>query len=453
MTRFTPLKLHLLVFCLALAAASPPAVASDFVEVAPPAAPGAIAPSLTANADTVFATWVEAAPADGEPSRVRFARFSNGVWGEAVTIAESADILVNWADFPSAAVAPDGSLYAHWPQFSPLATEETPYAYDVHLARSTDGGAIWSAMGTAHDDGTPTEHGFVSFASRGDALYMVWLDGRGMASEPPGPQTIRGGRVTADGVIDSEVIDERVCDCCQTGAAAGDGGLVVAYRDRSDGQAEVRDIWYARHDTAWSTPTRLADDGWEIAGCPVNGPRVAADGSRVAIGWHSEPGEAPRVQLALSHDGGASFGAPILVDDENPVGRVELVANLDDSQTICWLAAGETGEKARILCARYDASGEEIGRLQVAETGRARAAGFPRAARYGDGLLVAWVHPATEDRPSRIRAAIVPDAGFETAAAAPDAVWSCAMHPHITGDDEAKCEICGMDMLPLETPR
>jgi sorbitol-specific phosphotransferase system component IIA len=73
-----------------------------------------------------------------------------------------------------------------------------------------------------------------------------------------------------------------VCECCQTLAAVTSEGVIIAYRDRSP--SEVRDIYYVRRQNgAWSALQAIHEDGWEITACSVNGPSVAADGSRVAL--------------------------------------------------------------------------------------------------------------------------------------------------------------------------
>ena len=54
---------------------------------------------------------------------------------------------------------------------------------------------------------------------------------------------------------------------------------VPVYRDRTE--AEIRDIAIVRLvDGIWSDPALVSADGWEIAGCPVNGPAIDSAGGR-----------------------------------------------------------------------------------------------------------------------------------------------------------------------------
>src|SRR5690606_9855972 len=80
-------------------------------------------------------------------------------WERApTTIAVGNSMFVNWADTPHVMATPDGALWAHWLQKN----GDAPYAYDVMLAMSRDGGGRWSTPVSPHDDGTRSEHGFVS---------------------------------------------------------------------------------------------------------------------------------------------------------------------------------------------------------------------------------------------------------------------------------------------------
>jgi hypothetical protein len=374
---------------------------AGWTQADPPASPGAMAPSLTPSADGPLLSWLEPGKPGTEPDTpshaLRVSRFRDGRWSAPVTIAAGGDFFANWADFPAVAQASDGSLTAHW-----LArTGSGTYAYGIFLAHSTDHGATWSPTGLLHSDRLPAEHGFVSWVPEGTGLRAVWLDGRETVQE--GPMTLRSGIPGKAG--SEEVLDARVCDCCQTDAAETADGPVVAYRDRSD--KEIRDIYVIRKTaTGWSTPTPVHQDGWEIPGCPVNGPAVAAAGRRVAVAWFTAAEPAgPRVQLAFSEDGGKSFAAPVLIDGEKPLGRVDLQLDVKGDAIVSWLAFQEKGAAVRLR--RVSPKGAAGGPpLTIAATSAARSAGFPRSAVLGDRLWLAWVEDA--GGASRVRAASLP---------------------------------------------
>jgi peroxiredoxin len=363
-----------------------------------------MAPRLRAAGDGVLMTWIE--PSDvradagrgAERQRVRFARLSrNGRWSAASTIAEGSKVVANWADAPSVALAGDGSLVAHWGEKSGAAA----YAYDVVLARSSDGG-VWRRIGRAHDDGTATEHGFVSLVAEGDDVRAFWLDGRETAGGDHGHRgatTLRTAVIRGERVTDGEVLDGRVCDCCGTSAAVTKRGPLIVYRDRSD--EEIRDIAsVARVASQWSEPRVVERDGWTVPGCPVNGPALAADGERVAIAWYTYAGERGRVRAALSSDAGRTWGTAIDVDAparrRAPIGRVDVALD-GDGAVVSWLSSERA--EASIQLARVAADGRVGEPLVVARTGASRDTGFPQLERFADRLLVAWT---TSEVPSRI---------------------------------------------------
>ena len=105
------------------------------------------------------------------------------------------------------------------------------YAYDVAIAVSTDAGRSWSRPVTPHDDGTATEHGFVTLYPWSDAIGAIWLDGRNTVAPQPdapiGAMTLRSATVAPDLTTAApQLIDARVCDCCQTDVAVAAGGPV-----------------------------------------------------------------------------------------------------------------------------------------------------------------------------------------------------------------------------------
>jgi hypothetical protein len=214
---------------------------------------------------------------------------------------------------------------------------------------------------------------------------------------------LRTARV-GDRIEASELLDSRVCDCCQTAAATTSGGPVVVYRDRS--AKEIRDTAIIRREEKrWTDPRDVAADGWEIEGCPVNGPAVAARDRKVAVAWFTQAANRPRVKVAFSNDAGASFGIPAIIDGDSPLGRVGIVLDENGDALVTWVAV--EGKAAAIRLARVTARGRIGASTRIAGTEMSRAGGFPRLARSGSTLVVTWVESG---EPSRIRAATLPAA-------------------------------------------
>jgi len=375
-----------------------------------PAGPGSGEPVLASAGGSVYLSWIERR--GGNREALLFAVWDGASWTTPGTIAEGVPFFVNWADTPSILPMADGTLVAHWLQ---KAGGET-YAYHVMISRSGDGGATWSAPVSPHDDRSATEHGFVSLVDLGPGRFgAAWLDGRKYgagAGSAAGTALMfaeyRGGTSRGE-----TLLDPLVCDCCQTAAVATPAGVVIAYRDRSP--EEVRDISRvivpAEPRATNPTPAPLSRDGWTIAGCPVNGPALAASDARVVVAWFTGAKDAKRVYAALSSDAGATFGDPIRLDLGDPAGRVDVEWLADDRALVTWIEDGpgegsEVGEgpasggAARIMARIIDAGGTASAAFVLATTTGARASGFPRLAPACGGLLMAWTDPAD---PPRVR--------------------------------------------------
>jgi len=385
-TRDIPGVIRLLPLVLLLGILSGAPQNSDFR-----APPGSGEPFLSATPrGGLLATWFE--PREGERRALRIAARTGGRWSAPVTVAERDNFFVNWADFPSGIETADGRWVVHWLE----KTATKSYAYHIRLAVSSDQGKSWSEPVTVHGDRSATEHGFVAMLARtGGGADLVWLDGRQTAdTAAKGAMALFGGTVDRNGRVTAEArIDGRVCDCCQTALARTSDGLIALYRDRSE--QEVRDISAVRQvNGRWSDPVKVASDGWVYRACPVNGPAVAADGRQVAVAWFTGADGTPRVKLARSQDAGASFSAPIQIDDGNPLGRTDVELLPDGSALVTWLEI--VGDQAEWRVKRVGADGRIVERWAVGSAPRTRQAGFARTALAGGDLFVAWTASGSE---------------------------------------------------------
>lgn len=353
-----------------------------------------MAPRLGRITDATLLTWLEP---DERGHRLLVAQFdpARDAWGPPRTIATGDVFFANWADVPGVARDGEGGLVAHWLE----KLGEATYAYGVRMARSGDAAASWEPMGLLHDDASPTEHGFVSYVTQPTGLRTFWLDGRAM--ERGGSMQLRTVRLGGGTPGASELLDDRVCECCATDAAMTSAGPLVVYRDRS--AAEVRDIAYVvARERGFSEPALVHADGWRIGGCPVNGPAVDADGKQVYVAWFTGAEERPRVLAAFSRDAGTSFDPPIVVDDSRPLGRVDIVADGSGGAVVAWIATTQEGAQVRMQ--RLGPEGLRGTPRVVTMTTPTHSAGVPTLARQDGRLIVAWVEDA---RPTRLGAAVI----------------------------------------------
>lgn len=362
-------------------------------EIKTPSATGAEAPSLAIMPDgRVLMSWIET---DGPVhAAVRTAILDGSDWSQPITVVQGDDLFINYADFPSVAALPDGTLAINWLRMN----GDSYFAYDTNISLSQDNGATWSAGIVPHRDGTEQQHGFVSMVPDGSGGIMaMWLDGRnhdtgnsqGAAETAGDAMQLRATALAANGELSEEVLlDDRTCTCCQTTAVAlDDGTVLLAYRDRTEN--EIRDISMVRRvDGVWSEPVGISGDGWEISGCPVNGPAIDAYGSRVALVWFTAANDIPAVRMAFSDDRGASFGKPMGIDLGAPYGGVDVVQLSDGSAMFSWVERTGAGE-AVLVCRATPTDGCSAPvALTLVRTGR--TIGFPRMVASGTEVWIAW---------------------------------------------------------------
>ena len=288
----------------------------------------------------------------------------------------------------------DDTLVAHWLKKSGAGT----YDYDIHLSFSYDNGLSWSKSEIPHATTIKGEHGFVSI-SIGDKKHdLVWLDGREMLMEHGnneyGQMNLYHREFTNNGELGSEyLIDPKVCECCPTSSVLFEDTLVVAYRDRSD--EEIRDIYIARKtgDT-WEPSYPVHNDGWKIAGCPVNGPMLSIRSNQIAIAWYTAANDKAKVYVAYSDDLGKTFSNPIRVDNGMPLGRVDLEWINDDEVLVSWIESSELSSNIVVRKVKNDLTIREG--IVVAEVSKGRISGYPQMEILKDQILFAWTEISTK---------------------------------------------------------
>jgi len=339
-----------------------------------------------------YLSWIEVSAA-GMKS-VKFATKTPQGWSPSRTVAQSDTLLVNWADFPSLFELPGDGLAAHW-----LSEIPDRDGYNVSVAISRDKGETWGAPVTPHRDGTATEHGFVSLAPANDGVGVIWLDSRKLEAGSD-DVSLMFTNVGLDGKLGEESeIDDRVCECCQPSSIATPTGILAVYRDRT--KDEIRDIAITRFDgKAWSAPKIIANDGWKILACPIQGPAISAAGEHIAVAWFTAANEKSKVQVVLSSDGGNTFGSPIQIDEGDPVGRVDVAALDSGGAIVTWIEHNSRGGEVRAR--QVSSGGQTHDAVTVGKTSVGNASGFPRVERSGDSIVFAW----TDTDEHRVRTAV-----------------------------------------------
>jgi len=211
---------------------------------------------------------------------------------------------------PRLVVAPGGPVYVSWSS-EKTKPEGTLFASDLQLSRSLDGGRRFEPPLRVNED-RPISHSFDGLAVAPDGTVLVtWIDGHEGRKDPAtwvARVTERGTRV--EGI---RKVGDDTCVCCRVDAATGAGNL-VALTWRRVFPGDVRDMVMALSRDGGRTfgdATLVSADHWKINACPHRGGAVGLDAKgRVYMSWYTEGSDIrPDLKFAVSTDG-QHFGPP-----------------------------------------------------------------------------------------------------------------------------------------------
>ena len=343
-------------------------------------------PSLVSGEGSLSLSWISSN--EGKKSTLNFSQFKEGKWINTQTMATGSNWFVNWADFPAHAINENLILSSYLKK-----SDSGTYTYDVILSLQKLSGEKVKEDFLLHTDGVKAEHGFVSIIpNHNQGFFITWLDGRNTVDKDLDgyhkPMTIRFAEITNKGdIIDESELDSATCDCCQTSIAVTNKGPVVVYRDRSD--KEVRDIYITRKiNGIWGVPTPIHNDGWEINGCPVNGPKVASNSNNLAISWFTVSNEKPTVNLSFSKSNGASFDTPIKINDVDAIGRVDVAFLNPQEVLVSYIEGDDVGTYLRIKKVSID--GKVSAPITISKIDGGRNSGVPQLEILDNEAFVVW---------------------------------------------------------------
>lgn len=356
-----------------------------------PAGPNSHLPFLTSDqSGEIFLSWVET-DTEQDRSTLRYSRLNQTKWTAPKTIAASDQWFVNWADHPSILADSSNIIAAHTLHKIPGNT----YSYNVNLYLNEE--TTWSKPVIPHTDSTATEHGFVSMIPWKNNILAIWLDGRRTENRTEKEyfdlskaMTLRSAIISENGKItQKKLIDDSVCDCCNTSLAQTSKGAIAAYRNRTDD--EVRDIYVSRFvDGEWSKPKVVFPDEWKIAACPVNGPAIAAEDSTVIVAWYTAANGKQLVKAALSTDYGETFSKPITININQPIGRVDAAINDQGKAFVSWME--QSGQQAQLNVKAVKQNNSSAKTTNIAQMNPSRKSGFPQMELANENLVFAWTH-------------------------------------------------------------
>jgi hypothetical protein len=356
-------------------------------------------PALAATADGgVLAVWGVAGSATGPGhaghggptgARVQLARLGPGAWGPVAVHADG-PALEGLHHSPLIAVAPGGEVYVQWSSARDK-PESVLFASDLRLSRSLDGGRTFDTHLRVNEDRV-ISHSFDGLAVLADGTAVSsWIDAR----EGPQKDATWVARVTERGTRVASVarLDGDTCVCCRVAVARlGPDAVGVLWRKVFTG--DVRDMVMAVSRDGGKTfgaPARVHDDGWVINACPHRGGQVGADGrGRLVTAWYTEGRKGvPAVLVAVSADG-ARFSAPQRLNASRSTvpDAVRLAVSPDGAALAVW---EESTAVRRRVVARASADGGRTWGQERALSPALKAYEPAVAAAPDGGFVVGWL--------------------------------------------------------------
>lgn len=274
-----------------------------------------IGPSVAVDErGTVHLAWMQEDRQGGQEVRsVRYARMvqAGGSLGAAVQVNRPEEVPY-WRQEAPALVVNGDAVFLTWASTHPKTGPDKPFASELRLSRSTDGGRTFLPSVLVNDDDQAIVHSFDALHLGPDsALHIAWIDGREGKKEPGTFVTRSDDRGQTVGK--NQKVDENTCVCCRTAlATALDGTVYLAWRKIFPGN--IRETVVARSvdgGLAFSEPVIVGHDRWVFPGCPHRSASIGVDRQgRLYVVWYTEGAdETPAIYLAYSDDSGKTFSA------------------------------------------------------------------------------------------------------------------------------------------------
>jgi len=251
----------------------------------------------------------------------------------------------------------DQALLLAWTQKT-----EGRFTGDIRFSRSIDGGKSFTAPITINDDGQLASHRFVNMiASPSGTVHLTWLDKRNKIKAQAKGEAYSGSAVyyaqsTDRGATfsDNRAIADNSCECCRLAVApAADDGLAIFWRQIY--HQNTRDHAFAIVSADQVTgPLRATRDDWQIDACPHHGPDMASAEDGYHLAWFSDGNRHSGILYGL-HDTRTQHTRQIRTMDKRAGASHPQVIALDDKVWFAWKLFD--GEATRVQMAQSNDGG------------------------------------------------------------------------------------------------
>jgi len=231
---------------------------------------------------------------------------------EGVCVNDGGEVASHAENTPLMIVRSMREFYALW-------TAEDGHDHSsLRLATSTNWGRSFGKSIPVDPSGTASQSFYTLAVGPDGAVYAAWLDGRDRGQGKSGSSALYVAKSTNRGQSfeKSVRVALNVCPCCRPSITFMDAKTMhIGWRGVIED--DIRDIFVGTSTDGGATfgaPTRVAEDNWRISGCPHSGPWLATMGGKLFAAWRTVTGDRGRVYIASSGDNGARFSAKVEAD-------------------------------------------------------------------------------------------------------------------------------------------
>jgi len=316
---------------------------------------------------------------------------------EGIRVSDGGKIASNSENTPLMVVRSMHEFYAVW-------TADDGHDHSsLQFARSMDWGKSFGKSIPVDSSGNASQSFFTLAVAPDGTVFVAWLDGRDRGQGKQGSSALYLARsVNLGQSFEASVrVALNVCPCCRPSIAFGENKTMhIGWRGVID--HDIRDIFIATSTDGGATfgaQTCVAEDNWQINGCPHSGPALATLGGRLFVAWHTVSGKRSRIYIAWSIDNGAHFSSKVeggmnLLDPNHP-----RLVHLDDTLGLVFQARGAPAREAWVKQDVYFRQIDRVGALSpVQRLGHAiGSAKYPTLLfERPDRIFVAWTEGADE---------------------------------------------------------
>lgn len=235
-------------------------------------------------------SWVEIDSAGYK--RFYFARWDENSYSfdKSKSIPLEQNTSIHEEGMPKVAFKGNGTIIAIYETSTPSETEKWGIG-DVRYVESYDDGDTWSEPRSVFKT-EPNElsYSFSHILRLGNGEVGVTALGTYTGEdEDMGRPVVYTATDGNKGFMELIIISETGCECCRTAIAGDENGNVrIVFRDLQKGS--IRDIAMSSssdYGKTFGDAQDISDDGWEIYGCPHNGPSIVVKEGRTYLSWYT----------------------------------------------------------------------------------------------------------------------------------------------------------------------